>query len=516
MGNPASISTAFKWVADILNSITEGVIIVDQEAKITFINRMAEELTGWEQSQAAGEPLSVVFQLKNGQTGAPLDSKSTTLSNAKALFLNQTILVRRDLHEFQVTVQITPLKTKNNRHCGAGIVFQDISEKQKIETELLKTQKMESLGILAGGIAHDFNNILAAILANLQLAKLKLGKNEEITRYLEETIEITHKASDLTKQLLTFSKGGAPVKKTTSIVTLVKESVQFILTGSRVKALYSFAEDLWEVDIDEGQISQVINNLTINAKQAMVKGGLLKISGRNVRLEGNGGYTPGRYVKLTFTDNGVGIPKEAIQKIFDPFFTTKKQGSGLGLSTSFSIIKKHNGYIEATSEPGMTVFSIYLPASTGQSAAKEAKKEIAGVREAKVLFMDDEEAIRKVVGEMLTYYGYQVVPAKDGQEAIEKYREAKENNTPFDAVIMDLTIPGGMGGQEAIAILRFLDPEVKAIVSSGYVNDPILTDYEKYGFSSVICKPYKFDKLNEILTEVIAKEQLRLGLELSG
>ena len=328
---------------------------------------------------------------------------------------------------------------------------------------------------------------------------------------MEDTIAITRKASDLTKQLLTFAKGGDPVKKSASITELVKNTVQFTLSGSKVKAKFDFSENLWVVDIDEGQIAQVINNLTINAEQAMPTGGVLEISGKNVILETASQHNPSQYVKLMVKDNGIGIPAEIISKIFDPFFTTKKTGNGLGLSTSYSIIKKHSGFLEVESAPGIgTTFYILLPASMKELTLAESQKEIAANGEARILLMDDEDAIRNVGGEMLTCFGYQVTLARDGQEAVDLYKKAKQLEEPFDIVIMDLTVPGGLGGIETMAILRQIDSGIKAIISSGYANDPVMSEYERYGFSGVVTKPYKFEELNEVLNKVMDKKHLSL------
>ena len=255
------------------------------------------------------------------------------------------------------------------------------------------------------------------------------------------------------------------------------------------------------------------NNLTINAEQAMLTGGILEIYGENVVFETAGQHNSGQYVKLTVKDHGIGIPAEIINKIFDPFFTTKKTGNGLGLSTSYSIIKKHNGYLEVESAPGIgTTFYIYLPVSMEELAFKESKREIAASGEAKILLMDDEDTIRNIGGEMLSCFGYRVTLARDGQEAIDLYKKAKEIGDPFEVVIMDLTVPGGLGGIETMAILRQIDPEIRAIISSGYASDPVMSDYQRYGFSGVVIKPYKFDELNEVLNKVINKKQLPLKL----
>jgi PAS domain S-box-containing protein len=494
-----------------LNSIGDGVIAADETGKILLMNRVAERLTGWSVVEATGLPLEKVFYIIDDRTSEPyINISGVVFDSGKVLYLNHMILVNRELVEIPVSVSCSPIKPLNDPEIlGIVLVFQDITEKQCVEMELLKTVKLESLGILAGGIAHDFNNILAAILANLQLAILKMKKGHDINQYLESTVETVRKASDLTKQLLTFSKGGAPVKKSASIIDLIKDTVDFALRGSNVKAELHFPDELWVVDVDEGQISQVINNLVINAKQAMPKGGMIKINTDNINCGEGGRYQPGAYVKITIQDQGAGIPKEIIDKIFDPFFTTKEKGTGLGLSTSYSIIKQHDGYIEADSQPGHgATFTIHLPATGKVWIRLDSRDQLAPTGEGRLLFMDDEAAIRNLVGEMLNHAGYRVVLAKDGEEVITLYRNALQENDPFDAVIMDLTVPGSMGGQEAIAILREIDLGIKAIVSSGYANDPVMADFEQYGFCGVVTKPYKFNELYEVLTKVIGPNKL--------
>lgn len=390
----------------------------------------------------------------------------------------------------------------------AIVVIEDITEKKALEEEMFKTQKLESVGILAGGIAHDFNNILAAILSNIQLAMIQLEQNKEIRKYLANTVEITRKASELTKQLLTFSKGGAPVRKNASLVELIKDTAEFALRGAKTRVKFIIPDNLWLVSIDESQISQVINNLVINAQQAMPKGGVILITANNIMLETESRFKPGNYVKIAVQDQGIGIPKENLDKIFDPFFTTKKEGNGLGLATSYSIIQHHDGYIDVESCEGVgSTFIIYLPAMNGVLAPIQSQKEVVASGEGfKILLMDDELHILNAVGEMLRHHGYRVILVQDGNSAIERYKEAKEAGEPFDAVILDLTIPGGKGGQEVISDLRDIDPKVKAVISSGYANDPVIANYERFGFLGVVNKPYKIDELYEVLQKVLKPE----------
>jgi PAS domain S-box-containing protein len=377
-------------------------------------------------------------------------------------------------------------------------------DKKKLETQLQQAQKLESMGILAGGIAHDFNNILTTILGNVTLAKCQVTPEDELFDLLSEAETASARAQTLTRQLLTFAKGGAPVKETASIKEILKESFSFVLRGSKSCCEFSIAENLWPADADVGQISQVINNIVINANQAMPKGGIIQVAAENLIIEDNHGLPgkPGRYIRISVTDQGVGIAQKHLLNIFDPYFTTKQEGSGLGLATAYSIIKRHDGHIvvESRLEVG-TTFHIYLPASEKAVPEKEEIKLIKG--HGRILVMDDEASLRKIVGRMLGVLGYEAEFARDGAEAIRMVKEAKESEKPYDAVILDLTVPGGMGGKEAINKLLEIDPEVKAIVSSGYSDDPVLANFQEYGFKAMMPKPFEFLSLGKVLHDVL-------------
>lgn len=505
-----------EWLTVTLNSIEAGVIATDKFGHIVFINKNAARLTGWTVAEALEQPLLKILYLLDNQTSEAYEGLvAQVLSSENPVQVHNAMLIDRDLQEVPISISCTRIKTAVESFAGIVLVFQDITEKLKTEAELLRAEKLESLGILAGGIAHDFNNILAAVVANLQLAMLKLEKGMDINKYLTETVAISQRASELTKQLLTFSKGGAPVKKAASLVDLIQDTTRFVLHGSKVKAILEIDPDLLPVEVDEGQISQVIHNLIINANQAMPEGGIVRVHAENVFLEPGARYKAGSYVKIGIHDTGVGIPKEILHKIFDPYFTTKKDGNGLGLATTYSIIKKHDGYIEVQSAENVgTTFNILLPSAQTATARCEAEAAMAASFDgAKILLMDDEEVILKVVGEMMKYFGYKVTLARDGAEAIRHYQQAMEAREPYDAVVMDLTIPGGMGGPEAMTYLREIDPGVRAIVSSGYSNDPIMADYESYGFCGVVRKPYRFEELNQVLSGVVERRQLQLDLE---
>jgi PAS domain S-box-containing protein len=382
-----------------------------------------------------------------------------------------------------------------------GTIY-DITASKHLEEERLKVQKLESTGVLAGGIAHDFNNMLTAILGNISMAKMFAESNEKVLERLIQAEKASMRAQGLSQQLLTFSRGGEPIKKPTKITELIKDSASFSLTGSNVKCNLFMADKLWPANIDEGQISQVIQNVVKNADQAMPDGGTIIIQAENKTISDQNilPLKDGKYVWIKIKDQGIGIPKKYIPKIFDPYFSTKLEGSGLGLAASFSIIKKHNGFISAESKSGKgTTFHIYLPASEKVSPVKKRAKEKLLQSGEKILIMDDDQAVLEIATQMLNMMGFKTETATNGQEAVVLYRKAQKNGRPFGAVLLDLTIPGGMGGKETVKQLAHIDPEVKAIVSSGYADDPIMADYKNFGFSSVVSKPYDIEKLGEAL-----------------
>jgi CheY-like chemotaxis protein len=341
---------------------------------------------------------------------------------------------------------------------------------------------------------------------------MRTDPESDTAEILMEAEKACARAADLTRQLLTFAKGGAPVRKTASLGEMIRECCEFSLRGSNVRCEFSVADDLWTVEIDVGQMSQVIQNLVINADQAMPEGGVIRVSAGNLVLDAENRplglpLDDGRYVKVSVADRGTGISKEHLSKIFDPYFSTKHKGSGLGLAISYSIVKSHDGYLGAASELGEgTTFEIYLPASEVSVRPEEKKEQKLLAGEGRVLLMDDEEQLRKSAGRILNKLGYEVEFAGHGEEAIEIYQKAQASGKPFDAVILDLTVPGGMGGKETIKKLIELDPEVKAVVSSGYSNDPVMAEFKEYGFQGVLVKPYKIEELGELLHKLIGEK----------
>jgi PAS domain S-box-containing protein len=389
-------------------------------------------------------------------------------------------------------------------------VLRDVSDKKRAEEERQKVQRLETVGQLAAGIAHDFNNILGGIFGFISLAKMSVPAQGEVAEYLEGAFSGYTRAKDLTQQLLTFSRGGLPVKKQMYIDPLIKEAANLSLSGSTIRPVLRLSDNLWPVDIDQGQIHQVLSNLIINARQAMPGGGEVSISAANRIVEA--GEIPelhaGKFVEISVKDSGIGIAPEHLKRIFDPFFTTKQEGSGLGLSICFSIIKKHGGHIAVESELGNgSTFTFFLPAVDSLIQEPAARQRMPAVGSGSILVMDDDEHILFVTEHILARAGYTVTVAKKGEEAIELFKKALDSGTAFKAIILDLTVPGGMGGLETFIRLRKLDPHVQGIVTSGYSNDPIMAEYNNYGFAAALKKPCYPGEIVEAVAKVVSKKK---------
>jgi len=511
-----ALATEKERLAVTLRSIGDGVITTDIHGKVMLINKVAEALTGWRQQAAVGQPFSEVFQIINEKTRTPCDNPvEKVLATGQIVGLaNHTVLIAKDGTERNIADSGAPIRDRHSQTIGVVLVFRDVTEEEKLEKELLKVKKLESVGVLAGGIAHDFNNILAAILGNISLAMDFIGPEDKAHKLLAEAEKASERARDLTQQLLTFSKGGEPIKKLAAITEIIRESSQFVLRGSNVRCTYHFAEDLWPVEIDSGQISQVIQNIVINADHAMPEGGTIEVNCENVPAEHVASLAPdlnGPAIKLTIRDHGIGIIREHLEKIFDPYFSTKSKGSGLGLAITHSIITKHHGAILVKSQPGEgTTFTILLPAAA-ERALPVPPKAVGPSREkattpSRILVMDDEEMVLAVSTRMLSRLGYEVLTARDGGEAIELYRTAMAEGARFALCILDLTIPGGLGGKETAQEILAMDDQARLLASSGYSNAPIMANPRDHGFAGAITKPYRLDELNAMLTDVL-KEQ---------
>ena len=487
------------------DSMLDGFVSLDMDGRILEFNRAYVDMTGY----SARELLArTVWDLTPGrwhQVQKKIIADQVLVRGHSEIFEKE--YVRKDGTVVPIELRIYLIQGDDGATTGMWSIVHDITKRKQSENELLKASKIESLGIFAGGIAHDFNNLLTAIMGNISIAKLGPDISPDTRTILAEAETASERARDLTMQLLTFSRGGAPIKKIASIHDLLIGTVDFVLRGSTIKSTFDIPSDAWNAEFDEGQISQVIHNLVLNALEAMPGGGIMAVSVENrvIETRENLPFLPGEYLVINIADSGYGIPRKNLPKIFDPFFTTKANGNGLGLSVTYSIIKKHNGYITVVSEEGKgTCFSIFLPATEKRAAVPAGHDGAVVMHGGRVLLMDDEEMVLEVGRRILRRLGFTVDCAKNGREAIELYMAAKGSGAPFDFVIMDLTVPGGMGGKEAISILREYDPGVRAIVSSGYSIDPVMANFGEFGFAGMVAKPYTFEDLQEAIRSIQA------------
>jgi signal transduction histidine kinase/ActR/RegA family two-component response regulator len=393
---------------------------------------------------------------------------------------------------------------------GCRVAVTDITARKRAEADRLILNKLESTGILAGGIAHDFNNLLTVILLNLELAQMPPPPDGKLARHLEEARKACLLAGNLTTQLLTFAKGGAPVRKAMPLSRVIQESARPSLSASKVRCEFSLAEDLWMAEVDAGQIGQVIRGMMLNACEAMPQGGVVSVRAENVVLNAREqpSLSAGEYVRVSIADQGTGIAKDMLPKIFDPYFSTKhrgdQKGMGLGLTICHAVVQKHGGAIAVKSEVAVgTTFDIYLPAARKLSGGEKVPMPASELRHGRVLVMDDEEGVREVLAQTLEAMGHSAEMADDGQKAIEVFRKAQSLGRPFDVALLDLTVREGMGGQETVQALLKIDPNVKAIAMSGYIDSPVILEPERHGFKAALEKPFDAGKLQEILSRVI-------------
>lgn len=480
----------------------DAIIVADAETGIiTDVNRKGLELIGRQAEDIIG--LHLVALHPDDESDL---YRKIILKHYKTPPVNKTLMVMHASGR-RIPVEISStILDFGGRKIMQGI-FRDITQRMRIDEELQKSERLKSASLLAGGIAHDFNNLLTAILGNISLAQFEARDNAKMLKRLQDTEGAVNRARELTHQLLNFAKGGAPVRKTVTLGKLIEDSAQFVLRGSRVRCEFAIAPDLWPANVDAGQISQAINNLVINAAHSMTEGGTCRISAENSLIsEGNMLLLgPGRYIKIDIRDEGHGIPEGRLNRIFDPFYTTKPEGSGLGLSSVYSIVKNHEGQVQVKSQVGKgTTFSVYLPASADAlPEEKPEEKKVAIEGSGRILVMDDEDIVREAVTSLLQFLGYEVSTAVEGTAALKMYNDALNEGRPFAAVIMDLTIPGGMGGKEAVRKLREIDPAARVIVSSGYFTDPVMANFREYGFDGVVPKPYQVDELGRAVKEVL-------------
>jgi two-component system cell cycle sensor histidine kinase/response regulator CckA len=489
----AALVESARTMTNILENTTDGFFAVDSEWKVTYLNAEGEKMAGRKREDVLGSVLWDEFPALIGSIFQTNYEK--VMAEQVAIEFEAGDLTGKSWYE----VHAYP------SNGGVSVFFRDISERKKSETERLTTSKLESLGTLAGGIAHDLNNILTVISGNIGLAQIEAPADSgSLLGFLSKAGQAAQHAAHLSSQLLTFSKGGAPLKKVAPIGDLLERSAEFALYGSNLRADFDIAVDLWKAEVDSGQIEQVVNALMLNAREAMPQGGTVRVRARNVVFEENTGapLPAGRYIKVTISDRGSGIPEDLRTKIFDPYFTTKPSATGLGLAISYSVVKKHGGLLllEGSSSEG-SVFAFYLRASDSVAGSPKAGANGRPFRfnHQRVLVMDDEEAIRELTSQLLGTLGYEVIAVPDGSEAVRIYERALRKGKHFQAVILDATVRGGMGGVATIERLRSMDPKVNAIICSGYSDEAALSEFLAYGFRGALPKPFTRSELADAL-----------------
>jgi|GEM_PF-886222 len=493
-----------------LQSIGDAVIACDPDGMIRFVNPAAADLIGAPANTLAGKTFAGLVQLTDPSTGAPLPDPVAAVRtggthssrNSDARLTNLTGDIRTVEH------LSTPVRNESGDIVGAVVVLRDVSRIRELARERNRTEKLESLGVLAGGIGHDFNNLLSVIMGDLSLLELNLADDPENAPLVKNASSAVDHARDLTRQLLTFSKGGAPVKHTASLKELVTETLKFALHGTSSTWNVHAPDDLWKANIDAGQIHQVFHNLILNAHQAMPEGGTITVHLMNRALKpDNASHLPaGRYLQIDLSDKGPGIPPTELEKIFDPYFTTKPTGTGLGLSSVYSIVQAHGGHVTAASNSHGTTFTLHLPAADSESDAEDEPVVIPQTNPSgpcRILLLDDEPGIRLTTTRLLEHLGHDVTAVDTGEEAVQRYLEALESEQPYDVLIFDLTIPGGYGGKEALRRILEVDPTANAIVSSGYSEEGVLSHYRDFGFKARLEKPYSFEELKSVLATIL-------------
>lgn len=497
-----------------LACVSDAIFIVDKAATVIACNGAAEKLCDTSAERLRGKLVSEILTLIDESTLEECHDPSADIFAGDKPRERRCTMSIEGMAERTVIVRGEVMPGRDGEVRGMALIIRDCTRQEQLEEELLRIRKLESVGMLAGGIAHDFNNILTGIITNLFMARMSACQNEEACNLIADAEKAAFRATRLTKQLLTFSQGGAPVKEKTSVGQLIEETVGFSLSGSNVDYKLHFSEELHQVEVDKGQIDQVLHNLIMNAAQAMPEGGTVTISAENwnsAKVISQEDRSPvpteplmeGEYVRISVRDEGPGIPRKHLGKIFDPYFSTKEGGSGLGLTIAYSIVKKHGGHMEVESQPGHgSVFSFYIPAIIDMESEEKSEPVIQSIERGNILVMDDDVIIRTVVDKLLKKSGYNVVSVTNGSDALQAYIDAFNRGKRFEFVIMDLTIPGGMGGKETVLKMKEFDRNAKVIVFSGYSNDPILTNYRDYGFDGVLRKPFSTDELIRLIQNI--------------
>jgi two-component system, cell cycle sensor histidine kinase and response regulator CckA len=496
-----------EYYLTIFENTGAATIIYQNDNTIISANKMFFELSGYTKKEIIGKKQWTDFVKDESRREIQYMGSKGDWDSSGGFQQFEVKFIDKTNRTKDILVSIKKIPGTNNIVAS----FLDVTTVRQIEKELRKIQKLDSIGTLASGIAHDFNNILMGIFGNIAMAMLNLEEDDPSLAFLKDAEKSIERARRLTGQLLTFSKGGNPIKESVHLFDFVQDVINFDLAGSKVKTVFEQDDDLWVVRADRGQLEQVFSNFAINALEAMPEGGTFTVRLENVEISDKAipALKQGKYIKATIHDTGKGIPEKNLDQVFDPYFTTKQTGNGLGLSTVYSIIQKHNGFIQIESkENDGTIITIFLPAIIDRKRQEtiETEKGITKQKnEQNILVMDDEKAVRDIISLLLGRVGYIVETVEEGSQALVRYQERMEQGTPFSLVIMDLTIPGGMGGKEAIKNLLELDPDAVVVVSSGYAEDPIMSNYAEFGFKGVIAKPYTLkkllDKLDKILSE---------------
>lgn len=500
-----------QWFSTTLKSIGDAIIATDNKGNVKFMNSIAEDITGWTMEQSGGKNLNQIFKIINESTLEEIENPiEVVLRKGSAVSSNShTLLISKNGNRVPIDNSASPIKSENGDIQGVVMVFHDLTEKKKLQEKLMKKQKLESLGVLAGGIAHDFNNILTAVMGNISISMLSLNTDSVIFDNLSKAEKACKRASELSNQLITFSKGGSPLKKTINIAELLRDCVQLVLNTRDIKYTLDIKGESLKVQAQRSQLTQVISNILINSVESISTGGLIKISLDTVDLDSDSEpAVKEKFIRISIEDNGTGIDKESIGKIFDPYFTTKNSGSGLGLAIVNSVIEQHGGSIEVDSNPGGgTKFTIYLPASDQQLVTESPYSSKLMTGRGKILVMDDEPQVRELTQNVLRQVGYEVQICSDGKEVIEKYVRAANSDSKFDLVILDLIVPQGMGGIETVEKLLDFDPHVSVIAMTGYTTNNIKTEYLDYGFKGFTQKPYDIKELSELVFSLISAGQ---------
>lgn len=501
------------FITSVLEVLPSLVIVFNREGKIIEFNKACEELTGYRDDEVKGKSIADLFIPKEEreEVFASFWLAAATEVKRLPLQLEHGWLTRDGDKRIISWTNTANFDSQGNFLFGIASGL-DITDRMAAERELRKKEKLESISLLAGGIAHDFNNILTALIGNISLARFEAEDQPALHNRLEQAEKASLRARNLARQLLNFVKEGSPHQTTVGLSKLIRETVQFTLRGSNIRPIYDIPAELSPVKVDPGQISQIIENLTINAVQAMPDGGTIQISGETVPFEQIEKHEEiprphaENYVAITFQDSGTGMEPEIVRRIFQPYFTTKSRGTGLGLTTSYSIAKNHQGLLSVSSQIGEgTAFTLYLPASTEQVKAEKnpQSKPAYSSGGGKILVVDDEKPILLLLEETLTSFGYKFVGAANGPHGINAYEKAIADHQPFDLVIMDLTIPGEMSGLQTMQRIRELDPSARGIISTGYSHAEVMREHAKYGFQDAIAKPYNIQELLAVVEKNI-------------